>query len=132
MSRLVLDSSAVLAIVYDEPGAAKVIAELHSGEVEPLMSAVNLCEVQTRLLRDGLPVGEVTKLLASLEMTVIPFDAADADGASALYIETKAFGLSLGDRACLALAKREQVTAWTADKVWKKLKIDVPLELIRI
>jgi PIN domain nuclease of toxin-antitoxin system len=57
---------------------------------------------------------------------------ADADEASALYIETKAFGLSLGDRACLALAKRQQVTVWTADKVWKKLKVDVPVELIRI
>jgi PIN domain nuclease of toxin-antitoxin system len=118
--------------VYGEPGAAKIIAELHSGEVEPLLSAVNLCEVQTRLLRDGLPFSEVTKLLAGLELAVVPFDVADADGASALYIETQPFGLSLGDRACLALTKKQKVTVWTADKVWKKLKVDVPVELIRI
>lgn len=132
MSRIVLDSSVVLAIVYDEPGAARMIAELNSGAVEPLLSAVNLCEVQTRLLREGIPAKEIMNLLNSMEFTVMPFDAADAGQASALYPETRLFGLSLGDRACLALGIKEQVTVWTADKIWKKLKVSVPIELIRI
>ena len=119
-------------VVYNEPGAAKVIAELQSGDVEPLASAVNLCEVQTRLLRDGLPFTEIANLLRSLEITVVPFDVTDADGASALYVESKTLGLSLGDRACLALGRKERVKVWTADRAWKRLNVDVAVELIRI
>lgn len=74
MIRVVLDSSAVLAVVYEERGAAKVVDLLGSGEVEPLISAVNLCEVQTRLVRDGVPVDQVLAVLSDFDLTVVPLE----------------------------------------------------------
>ena len=114
------------------PERRRVAALLHSGAVQPLISAVNLCEVHTRLLRDGLANVQITTLLAELKLTVIAFEAPDAHAAGELYAETRQSGLSLGDRACLALARGRKLTVWTADKIWKKLKVGVEIELIRI
>jgi PIN domain nuclease of toxin-antitoxin system len=129
---IVLDASAILAILYEEPGAAKVSELLNDEGILPLASAVNWCEAHTRLLRDGLEDDEAWKLLADLNLTVVPFEEADAYRAGQLYRRTSALGLSLGDRACLALALKEGAVAWTADRVWKRLKVDVEIELIRI
>ena len=109
-----------------------MVALLDTDGVEAMVSAVNLCEVQTRLLRDGLLAEQVFRVLSGLELTVVPFGEAEAKAASALYRETKALGLSLGDRACLALGLHNGVTVWTADSVWKRLKLGVEIELIRI
>ncbi len=127
-----LDSSAILAVLYSEPGARKVLAVLQSEEVEALVSAVNLCEVHTRLLRDGLPGQEAARLLTSLNLAVVPFSEGDAYAAGEMSNKTRALGLSLGDRACLALAAKRNLTAWTADRLWKKLRVGTPIELIRI
>ena len=129
---VVLDSSAVLAILYEEPGAERVSALLHDEETVPLISTVNLCEAHTRLLRDGLGDEEAWKLLSDLKLTIEPFEEVDAYGAGQLYKKTISLGLSLGDRACLALASRRGATAWTADRIWKKLKVEIAIELIRI
>jgi PIN domain nuclease of toxin-antitoxin system len=132
LNKIVLDSSAILAVLYSEPGASKVVSILHSEEVEVLVSAVNLCEVHTRLLRDGLPDHEASRILANLKLTVVPFEEGDAYAAGELSNQTRSLGLSLGDRACLALATKWSLTARTADRVWKKLRVGIPIELIRI
>lgn len=131
-NRIVLDASAILAILYAEPGAEKISSLLNHEETAPFVSAVNLCEAHTRLLRDGLGDDEAWKLLADLKLTVAPFEERDAYRAGHLYRRTAALGLSLGDRACLALASSKDAAAWTADRVWKKLKIGIEIELIRI
>ena len=131
-NRIVLDASAILAILYEEPGAEKVSLLLNHEDTIPFVSAVNLCETYTRLLRDGLEDDEAWKLLADLKLTVVPFDEADAYRAGQMYKRTAALGLSLGDRACLALASSKEATAWPAHRVWKKVKVVVEIELIRI
>jgi ribonuclease VapC len=132
VNNIVLDASAILAILYEEPGAEKVSALLNQDDTIPLLSAVNLCEAHTRLLRDGLAEDEAWKLLVDLKLTIVPFEATDAFRAGQLYKRTAVLGLSLGDRACLALAANRNATVWTADRVWKKLKVGIAIELIRI
>ncbi len=72
------------------------------------------------------------RLLSDLKLSVAPFQETDAHAAGELYPRTASLGLSLGDRACLALALRKKATVWTADRVWKRLQIGVTSELIRL
>ena len=127
MSKSVLDASAILALLNDEEGADVVMNCLP----EAMISAVNLAEVITRLVILGMPGDEVGETLGLLGLEVYPFDDAQAFEAGSLTTQTKVFGLSLGDRACLALARTLQVEAITADRIWSKLELDVPVRLIR-
>jgi ribonuclease VapC len=131
-NNVVLDASAILAILYDEPGAEKVSSLLNHEDTVPLVSAVNLCEAHTRLLREGLAEDEAWKILADLKLTIAPFEEVDAYRTGLLYNRTAVLGLSLGDRACLALAASKDATVWTADRIWKRLRIGITIELIRI
>jgi len=132
VNNIVLDASAILAILYEEPGAERVSSLLNHEDTVPLMSSVNLCEAYTRLLRDGMAEDEAWKLLADLKLTIVPFEEMDAFRGGQLYKRTALLGLSLGDRACMALAVSKNATVCTADRIWKKLKIDIAVELIRI
>lgn len=127
MAETVLDASALLALLGDEPGGGRVTACLP----EALMSAVNLAEVAGVLIRSGVPPVEARGLLDDLALTVIPFDEDHAHRAAALRPATRAAGLSLGDRACLALAQSRNLPALTADRAWGKLKIGIRIEVIR-
>lgn len=133
MNSIVLDSAAVLAMIQGEPGGERVEALLDSlefgADVKVAMSWVNWCEVLTRAQRDnnGMTAGELTATLAGVEL--VPFGQAAAELAANYARVNRA--LSLGDRACLALAKADHATAWTADRVWALLVLDVPVELIR-
>ena len=98
MSRVVLDASAVLAVANDEPGAARV-----TGRHRGVMSAVNVAEVYTKLLRAGVPPAEIALGIGSLVAEVVPFDRELAEAAGALHARTRLLGLSLADAACLAL-----------------------------
>jgi PIN domain nuclease of toxin-antitoxin system len=123
----VLDPSAVLALVFQEDG--------HEA-VEPLLpvaaiSAVNASEVLTKLLRLGASAADATKALDDLQLVVLPFTLDDARSAARLEPLTRARGLSLGDRACLALAQRCGVPAVTADKSWRIPKLPVRVRSIR-
>jgi PIN domain nuclease of toxin-antitoxin system len=129
----VLDASALLAHLRDEPGAEVVAEAIANGAV---ISTVNLAEVFSRVADRG---GDPTKLAAELTqsglldgaITVEPFTAADAIDAARLRPLTRDAGLSLGDRACLALARRLDAPALTADTDWQGVAHGVELRPIR-
>ena len=127
MNRVVLDASAVLALLNDEVGA-KIVQESLPGSI---ISSVNFAEVVTRLTLLGMPEKEIREALDILALDITPFDEEQAFLAGILAIKTKQLGLSLGDRACLALALRTGSAALTSDKVWQALDIGVIVRVIR-
>lgn len=119
MTSAVLDASAVLALIRDEPGGDKV-AE-HVGRAA--ISAVNLQEVAKELLACGLDQPVIRELLDELRLDVRAHDADAAYAAAALHGQTKQFGRGLGDRSCLALALSLGVPALTTDREWRRIKV---------
>jgi ribonuclease VapC len=111
----VLDSSAVIALLGRERGAEAIDAVLQ----ESVISTVNLAEVISKLQERGGSDEEIDASLADLDLTVISFDIEQANKAGKMRNTTRARGLSLGDRACLALAASRGATAVTTDKAWK-------------
>ena len=126
MSEVVLDSSAVLAHIYGEPGA-HVVEEFLPGA---LLCSVNLAEVVTKLRDRGMSEPEIKFALDTVDFHVVVFDEELALLCGELRTETRALGLSLGDRACLAVARRAGVIALTADAAWTKAS-GVRVRLIR-
>ena len=123
----VLDASALLALLFGEPGADTVVEAVANGAA---ISGVNLSEVATVLTRRGLAVDEILDPVRE-HVAVEDFRESDALSAAALQPSTAQAGLSLGDRACLALAKRLTVPALTADHAWTEVRLDVLVQLIR-
>lgn len=123
---VVLDASALLAILSGEEGAQTVPA--HG---IPVISAVNLLEVSIVLTRRGIPAKRVRAILDALALKVAPFDEPLIDRASAIHAKARERGLSLGDATCLATALARGGTAWTADRAWKGLDVGVPIQLLR-
>jgi PIN domain nuclease of toxin-antitoxin system len=119
----VWDASAVLAVLNREPGWEALLEGWATGSI----SAVSLAEVAAKLAERGMPEHEVRQVLDAIELKVYAFDAVDALRAGMLRPLTKALGLSLGDRACLALGLRLESPVLTTDRVWKDL--DLPLEI---
>jgi len=120
----VLDASAVLAVLFDEPGKDAVL------DVGPRfrISVVNAAEVLAKLVRDGMPVEAATEALDSLYPELAPFVMGEALESARLATVK---GLSLGDRACLATALVLRVAALTADRQWKNLPSGYRVTLIR-
>ena len=127
MTDYVLDASAVLAVIQDEPGAASIEAHLETG----CISAVNLAEVVSKLQDRGLGDKEIDELLDLLDLDTRPLDSKGAALIGKLRRTTKAAGLSLGDRACLALAQSLGATALTMDRAWAELETDIRIEVAR-
>lgn len=123
----VLDASALLCLLFDEPGADRVEARL----TRALVSAVNYHEVLAKLTDRGVEVTEARAMLAELDIDIIAVDREQADIGGEIRPLTRSVGLSLGDRCCLALAKSRQAVAITADQVWGDLDIGVVVELVR-
>lgn len=123
----VFDSSALLAIAFRESGA-EVAARALSGA---LLSAVNAAEVVSRLVDSGASPADAQATLLAFGLTIHPFDTAQAIDAGLLRAATRQLGLSLGDRACMALARRERARAITADRSWAALDLGIEIELIR-
>ena len=123
---IVLDSSALLAMLFFEPGCERV-AELVP---RSCMSTVNLAEVLGRLARDGRALDEALDQIEQMGIVWIDFDRELAIGAAALLVPTHR-GLSLGDRACLALARLRDLPAVTADRAWAKLDLGIRVEVVR-
>lgn len=115
MSEVVLDASALIAMLRDEAGASKVADVLAAAR----MSAVNYAEVISHFVRAGMPEREVDAMLDPLPIDVVPLDKGLARLAGRLRTLTVEAGLSLGDRCCLALAARDGLPAWTADRAWR-------------
>jgi ribonuclease VapC len=124
---IVLDASALLAFLLNEPGGDSVSKRLD----EACMSTVNLAEVLSKTEERG---GDAKALLAQIARTPIemaPLTVAGALAAARLRPKTKSAGLSMGDRVCLALAQERGCEAWTADKRWASLKLGVAVHLVR-
>ena len=128
MNRIVLDASALLALLIGEPGADKLTPELLSAAAS---STVNLAEVQSKLVGRGISPDEAWAATLAPVADAISFTAEQAKVAGSLISETRAFGLSLGDRACLALALALQAPVYTADRSWKNLKLGLRIHVIR-
>jgi len=127
MSNILLDASALLCLVQQEPEAHQVAAMLGNAA----MSSVNLAEVYGKLREAGMPSEEMASMVADLALTILPFDQATAYVAGQLRPLTRTLGLSLGDRACLATAKQLQLSVMTTDRAWKQLDIGVSILCIR-
>ncbi|RYB01659.1 type II toxin-antitoxin system VapC family toxin [Lichenibacterium ramalinae] len=129
MSRCVLDASALLALLLGEPGADKVKAAFDGS----LMSVVNMAEVVSHYAKLGAVRHDIEALLRPLPIRLIPLDAALSYDAGMLRPITLQGGLSLGDRCCLALAKREGLPALTAERRWPLIAeaAGATVELIR-
>lgn len=123
----VLDSSAVLALLNGEAGAEKVALRLEGAAI----SAVNVAEVGTKLIDGGMTTSAAQQAIDLLRMRIVNFDEDLAISAYGMRSAPKAVGLSLGDRACLALALKEGGPAITADRNWATLKLPCEVKLIR-
>lgn len=123
----VLDASALLAVILNEPGRDVVKRRMP----EAVMSTVNLAEVLGRCADKRIPLEMAETFIRAEQIRVIEFDLSLARQTADLRPATKARGLSLGDRACIALALREKATIVTADRVWSTLDLGCPVELIR-
>ena len=128
MSRIVLDSSAVLAVLNNELGADKLTLELLSNAAS---STVNLAEVQTKLVSRGLSPDQAWANTLSPISEAMPFTEEQAKIAGSLVAQTRLLGLSMGDRACLALGIVLNAPIYTADRSWKGLKVGVRIHVIR-
>ncbi len=128
MTSVVLDASAVLAIVNAEPGADLVRGSLAGA----IMSAVNYSEVLKKAVEHGGTREVTAAFVRGLSIAIIPFDEALAAGCADLYPHAKQYGLSLADRACLALGIQRGCSVLTADSKWKKMSLpSIKVTLIR-
>jgi ribonuclease VapC len=127
MASAVLDASVLLAHISGEKGS-EVVPELASGA---LLSTVNLAEVFAKLLERNFTANEAGEAIYGYRFDPVPFDRELARRTGVLRPLTKGLGLSLGDRACLALAQREGLPVLTTDKSWAKLNIGIEIRIIR-
>lgn len=127
MSRAVLDSSAILALLFKEAGGQEVAGHLPGA----MLSAVNLSEAVTKLGDRGMMLEESRLVTGGLSCEIVAFDEEHAFLAAALRKATRTFGLSQGDRACLALGLKMGCPVVTADKAWKACDVGVTIIQIR-
>jgi PIN domain nuclease of toxin-antitoxin system len=123
----VLDASAVLCLLQEEKGAERVARALPAA----VIGAVNYAEVVGKLVESGIDEATADGLVDTLQLNVIPFDRIQARLAGALRATTRKLGLSLGDRACLALAAAEGATALTCERAWTKFEAPCKVEALR-
>lgn len=128
MSHVVLDASAILALLKSERGASKVAGVIADASV----CAINQAEVISHFVHLGAPVEEIRAMLSALPYSVVAADDALAWEAGNLRSVTASAGLSLGDRFCLALCKRLGASAYTADKIWCDIAGEVGVKVVAI
>lgn len=123
----ILDASAMLALLFGEPGIERVI------EVAPdaVISAVNLSEVVAKLHDRDVSAENIALNIADFDVAVISFDHELAERAGHLRPLTRHLGLSLGDRACLATAQALGCIVLTADRAWAELDLGIKIEIVR-
>jgi PIN domain nuclease of toxin-antitoxin system len=126
-SKIILDASALLALINQEPGSEKVAAVISTA----CMSSVNVAEVVSKLMDKGFSEVEIREIFGALKLLIIPFDEEQGFIAGLLRADTKSLGLSLGDRACLSLAIQQKLSVLTADRVWAGLQLGLNIQMIR-
>jgi PIN domain nuclease of toxin-antitoxin system len=124
---VVLDASALLALLNAEPGQEVVQRSIPGAAI----SAVNLSEVVAKLTEAGMSEEAVRSTLEDIEIDVHPFDRESAYRTGALRTATKKLGLSLGDRACIALGGQVQRPVLTTDRIWRDLELGLEIRVIR-
>jgi PIN domain nuclease of toxin-antitoxin system len=127
VTEVVLDASAVIALINEEPGAEVVDAVLD----DAVISAVNLSEVIAVLIDAGFEFDRARAMVRRIGLPVIAFDEPQGLHAGGLRATTRAAGLSLGDRACLCLAEQRDAAALTAHRRWATLSLTPEIRLIR-
>jgi len=130
VSSAVLDASALLALVLNEPGRSVVAAAVGAG-AGAVIGTVNLSEVVAKLRENGATEAAIHLALDPLAITVANFDTDLAYAAGFLRPATRAVGLSMSDRACLALAQRLSLPVLTADRAWASLSLGITITVIR-
>ncbi len=128
MSDFVLDASGLIAMLKQEKGAAKVARAIASAR----MCAVNYAEVVSHFAHQGMPPATIDAMLDPLPITIVPADHGMSRIAGRLRAVTSDAGLSLGDRYCLALAKRDGLPAWTSDTHWNRVAEDASVKVVQI
>lgn len=128
MNRVVLDASALLVALNQEAGSDKLTPELLS---TASVSAVNLAEVHGKLVNRGIASDDAWEAALSAIREAIAFTAEHAQVTGDLVTKTRQYGLSLGDRACLALGLIMNAPVYTADRSWKSLHLGVRIHVIR-
>jgi ribonuclease VapC len=127
VASIVFDASVILAHLNNEPGADRAAA--HLGDA--IMCAVNLSEIIAKLVERGASLSLIRPALSRYGLQIVPFDEDLAERAGGLRARTKAFGLSLGDRACLALAERSRLPVLTADRMWAEIDLHIDVQILR-
>ncbi|MBA2460342.1 MAG: type II toxin-antitoxin system VapC family toxin [Actinobacteria bacterium] len=122
-----MDASALLALLHSEPGAEVAEEALEQAAI----STVNWSEVYQRWVTRGVDVAGLRADVEALGLEIVPLTVEDAEQAAELWSRTRQLGLSLGDRACLALARRLGLPALTADRAWLDLDVGVEVQAIR-
>lgn len=125
--RVVLDASALLAFLQDEPGCDTVEKAL----ADSAISAVNWSEVIQKSLASGVEIEGMRDELHALGLTVVPFSADEAECVGSLWQQTRQQGLSIADRACLATAQSMNVPVFTTDRIWAELDLALDIRVIR-
>jgi len=124
---VVLDASALLAYLQDEPGGEAIEGVL----AKAVMSSVNWAEVVQKSVAVGVVVEGMREDLAALGLEIVSFTPEDGEMAGQLWLQTRQVGLSLGDRACLSLGMRLDVPVLTSDRVWATLGLPLDVQVIR-
>jgi ribonuclease VapC len=128
MNNIVLDASALMALLNQEPGADRLSPDLLA---DAICSTVNLAEVQSKLVERGIRPDDAWSTALSPIRESVAFTDEHAKLSGSLIREIRPLGLSLGDRACLALALELKAPVYTADRSWKNLKLGVRIHVIR-
>ena len=128
MSSMVLDSSAILAGIKQEPGKEVVDSAIAGGAIA---SAVNVSEVVAKLDEAGMSAPDIQEAIDRLGLLIVPFDEEQSYRAGLLRSATRAAGLSFGDRACLALGQQLDLPVLTADRAWANLPLGIRVHVIR-
>lgn len=127
VSSIVLDTSAVLALLFGEPGADKAIARGRDG----IISTVCYSETVAKSLDRKVPMETIAQSLVSLKLVLVSFDEEHALAAASLRPATRHLAFSFADRACLATAKVRKLPVLTADRDWLKADLGIKIHLIR-
>jgi PIN domain nuclease of toxin-antitoxin system len=128
MNKVVLDASAILAFLQRERGADILTNEVLD---RAIASTVNLAEVQTKLVKGGFSTDEAWEQTLSVVTAAEPYIDLHAKTAGSLITTTEKYGLSLGDRSCLALAIALNAPVYTTVQAWRNLKVGIPIHVIR-
>jgi len=123
----VLDASALLAMLHGEPGGDEIQGLLETA----VISSVNWSEVVQKSLERKVETEGMREDLEALGLKIVPFSAAHAERTASLRAKTRHLGLSLGDRACLALASALRLPALTTDRPWADLSLDIDIRVTR-